>query len=188
MKNAIIIVAGPSGAGKSSFLDRLLGEWDFVEDIITYTTRPMRKGEAPGEPYHFVSEEKFEQLKSSDFFVEWAVVHKNFYGTPRDQIHQAWENDRLVIMDVDFQGARTIKAKYPKECFTIFINPPSVEALRKRVRQRDGDTVKDLEVRMATAVKEMSLASEFDAQLINEDFEASYSQFKKIIEEFLKTA
>src|SRR5690606_27393950 len=118
-----------------------------------------------------------------DFFVEYAEVHGNLYGTPHYQIQDALKAGKVVIMDVDIQGAKTFKEKYPK-AFTIFIHPPDLDELRQRVIKRDGNP-KDLEVRMENARKEIAQSSQFDAQLVNDEFEASYAQFKKIIEEKL---
>ena len=182
----MIIIAAPSGAGKSSFVSRITKEIPRLCDTVTYTTREMRAGESEGNPYHFISRSEFEQKLKDDFFVEWAVVHGNLYGTPYHQIREAWERSQVVIMDVDVQGAETFKRKFPQDAVSIFILPPSIEELRRRVVKRDGKIPKDLEVRMANAEKEIGRAREFDYQLVNEDFENSYREFKKIIEEILK--
>ena len=184
-KTRMIILAAPSGAGKSSFVDRITKEFPRLRDTVTYTTRTMRAGEREGTPYHFVSKEKFEALVEQDFFVEWAVVHGNLYGTPYYQIREAWERNEVVIMDVDVQGADTFRAKFPEDAVSIFILPPSIEELRRRVVKRDGKVPADLEVRMANAEKEIRRADDFDYQLVNDDFDNSYRQFKKIIEELL---
>ena len=186
LRTRMIIVAAPSGAGKSSFVERINQEDDRLEDIITYTTRAMRRGESEGHPYHFVTTEDFLQKLSTHFFVEHANVHGNMYGTPLDQIENAWTLGRCVIMDLDVQGAATFRSKYP-DSKSIFIMPPSIEELRKRIIKRDGKIPADLEVRMRNAELEMARRNEFDYQLINDDFENSYLNFKKIIEELLKS-
>lgn len=187
MKVRMIIIAAPSGAGKSSFVDRITKEMPRLRDTVTCTTRAIRAGESEGNPYHFVSTEKFEALVGEDYFVEWARVHGNLYGTPYYQIREAWERDQVVIMDVDVQGADTFKRKFPNDAVSIFILPPSIEELRRRVVKRDGKVPSDLEVRMGNAEKEIKRADDFDYQLVNDDFENSYRQFKKIIEELLKS-
>lgn len=184
MKVRMIILAAPSGAGKSSFVDRITREVPRLRDTVTYTTREMRVGESEGHPYHFVSKDEFVQLRDRGFFVEWAVVHENLYGTPYHQLEEAWARDEVIIMDVDVQGAETFKNKFP-DAISIFILPPSIEELRRRVTKRDGGAPKDLEVRMRNAEREVQVASDFDYQLINDDFDKSYQQFKKIIEELL---
>ena len=155
-------------------------------DIITYTTRAVRRGESEGHPYHFVSVEDFLKKRESGFFVEHAEVHGNWYGTPLDQIEQAWRLGLAVIMDLDVQGAATFRRKYP-DSKSIFILPPSIEVLRERIIRRDGRVPLDLEVRMANAETEMARRHEFDFQVINDDFESSFQRFKKIIEELIQS-
>lgn len=184
VKTRMIIIAAPSGAGKSSFVEKICKEEARLEDTVTYTTRTMREGESEGHPYHFVSFEKFEELKMKGFFVEWAKVHTNYYGTPLQQLEDAWEKGRCIIMDVDVKGAATFKEKFP-DAKSIFILPPSIEELRRRVIKRDAKVPADLEVRMANAEKEIQEAKSFDFQLVNDVFETSYAQFKKIVEELL---
>lgn len=181
---SMIIVVGPSGVGKSSFVDLITKDMPILFDTVTYTTRAMRKGESEGHPYHFVDENKFRSLLKEGFFVEHAVVHGRMYGTPKHQIDDAIAAGRVVIMDVDIQGAKTFKEFYP-DAFAIFIHPPSIDELRRRVVSRDGKVADDLEVRMENARKEIAVAHTFDAQLTNEDLKFSYAQFKKLIEEKL---
>jgi guanylate kinase len=183
----MIIIAAPSGAGKSSFVARIIQDYPRLRDTVTYTTRAMRAGESEGNPYHFVSREKFLELREQGFFVEWAVVHNNLYGTPYNQLEEAWQRNEVIIMDVDVQGADTFKAKFP-DAALIFILPPSIEELRRRVTKRDGKVPADLEVRMANAEKEISRAGDYDFRVVNDDFEKSYQEFKKIIEELLRRA
>jgi guanylate kinase len=180
----VVILVGPSGVGKSTLVELLLKKFPIMVDIITYTTRPMRPTETEGNPYHFVPNDRFEVLKSKAFFVETAVVHKNQYGTPVDQIESAWKNQKVVLMDVDVQGARTFKAKFPQS-LTIFIHPPSIDVLRNRLLARKGQKHDDIEVRLANAQKEINQASEFDYQLTNENLENCLEEVKKLIEVYL---
>ncbi|MCX7977709.1 MAG: guanylate kinase [Bdellovibrionaceae bacterium] len=184
MKTRMIIVAAPSGAGKSSFVERIAAEDSRLVDVITCTTRSMRKGESQGKPYYFLTVEDFQAKVACGYFVEWARVHNNFYGTPWDQIEAAWKKGKCVIMDVDVQGTATFKTKFP-DAKTVFILPPSIDELRRRIERRDGGLPQDIEVRMANAEKEIAEAHRFDYRVVNDDFEASYGQFKKIIDELL---
>lgn len=185
-KNLLIIIVAPSGGGKSSFLDRILKEEKRLVDTITYTTRSPRPGEVEGNPYHFVSKEKFLDMQKKDFFVETAIVHGNLYGTPVDQIEATWKEGKVAIMDVDVQGARTIRARF-KQSVTVFIQTPSLDELRRRIIARaGGKPPSDLEVRLKTAEREIKTADEFDYQFMNDQFEPSYQRFKKIIEEILE--
>ena len=180
MKHPMIVLIGPSAVGKSSFLDRALRESELnLYDVVTYTSRAMRPGEKDGVHYHFVSQEKFEQLKEGDFFVEWALVHGNYYGTPKDQIREAWGRGQTVIMDIDVQGAQSVKRLYP-QAISVFLMPPSVDELRQRLIKRG--PAGDLELRLENAQREMALADHFDHVIINDEFEAAYKEFRKIVE------
>ncbi len=185
MSISMIIIAAPSGAGKSSFLEKTLKDFsEQLVDTVTYTTREMRQKEREGFPYHFVNQEKFKQLISEDYFVEWANVHSNLYGTPKHQIDDIIALGKTAIMDVDVQGAETFKAKYP-DALSIFILPPSIEELLKRIAHRDDKLPEDLDIRLKNAKKEMTLADQFDHQIINDDFDVAYGQLKKVIEKSL---
>lgn len=176
----MIIISAPSGAGKSSFIDRILKDFPILKDTITYTTRTMRTGESDGNPYFFVTKEKFQALINEGFFVEWARVHDNIYGTPLHQIEDAIKEGRVSIMDVDVKGAATFKRKYP-DAVSIFILPPSIEELKRRILGRDKKPPEDMEIRMINAQMEMTQASSFDHQLVNDVFEDSYAAFKRLI-------
>ncbi len=184
MKTNMIIVAAPSGAGKSSFVERIAQEDSRLHDIITYTTRTMRHHESQGKPYFFISREDFEKKVSEGFFIEYAQVHTNMYGTSFEQVQLAWAKDKVVIMDIDIQGVVTFKSKFA-DAKTVFILPPSIEELKRRVIKRDGGPPPDLDVRMQNAEKEMAKASEFDVRIVNDDFERSYAEFKKIVENWI---
>lgn len=186
MKANLIIVAAPSGAGKSSFVERICREEPRLVDTVTYTTRSMRRGESQGRPYHFVSKSEFEALIDRNFFVEWAYVHNNMYGTPLNQLEDAWKSGKAVIMDVDIQGAATFRSKFPDQAAGIFILPPSLEELERRIVKRDGQRPSDLDVRLKNAQIETAKAHEFDYRVVNDDFERSYAEFKKIVEDLLK--
>jgi guanylate kinase len=184
MKTRIIIVAAPSGAGKSSFVERICREEPRLVDTVTSTTRSMRQGESQGHPYVFISEDEFRAQVQKSYFVEWAVVHNNLYGTPMEQLENAWAKNKCIIMDVDVQGAATFKRQF-SDSKSIFILPPSLEELRRRIIKRDGPGAKDLELRLKNAATELEKAPLFDFRLVNDDFETSYAEFKKIIEDLL---
>ncbi len=185
--NILIMIAGPTAVGKSSFIERLLQDFPQFWDIITYTTRAPRAGESQGSPYFFVTQDEFKKKIDEGLFVEWANVHDSMYGVPRDQIEQAWKDKRPAVIDIDVQGAATIRKKYP-EAIGIFLNPPSLDALRKRLEARaKGAPIKDLAVRLASAEKEMARAIEFTHILVNDEFEQTYAGFKNIIEKILRS-
>ena len=184
MKTKMIIVAAPSGAGKSSFVERICREDSRLVDTVTFTTRSMRSGESQGHPYFYISKDEFESKINDNFFVEWAKVHTNLYGTPYYQLVDAWRDNKCIIMDVDVQGASTFKAKYP-EAKSVFILPPSIDELRRRIAKRDRKVPEDIEVRMQNAQAEIDRSHEFDIKIINDIFESSYAEFKKVVEDWL---
>jgi guanylate kinase len=185
MKTKLILVAAPSGAGKSSFLERIIKEFTQLEDVVTYTTRSMRTHESEGLHYHFISQSDFQKKIADNFFVEWAKVHSNYYGTSHESIKAAWSNGKVVIMDLDIQGVESFKQKYPEVLKTIFILPPSLEELRRRIINRDNKVPEDLELRIKNAQIEISKADSYDFKIVNDDFDTSYTQFKKFIEDLL---
>lgn len=181
MKPRLIIVSAPSGAGKSTLCSRAIECMPELVDTITFTTRAMREGESEGNPYHFVSEEEFKKLRDEqNFFVEWAVVHGKLYGTPRNQLEDTWRQGKWSIMDVDIQGAATLKAQYP-EAKTIFILPPSIDELRRRITARDKGKTPDLDLRLKNAEHELKSADKFEFQVVNDQIDQAFERFKKII-------
>ena len=182
-KQRLIIVSAPSGSGKSSFCNKALGQFPILIHSISHTTRHPRKGEAYGHPYFFITEEKFLQMIHKELFAEWAVVHSYYYGTSKQQLKDAWEQGRIVIMDIDVQGAKILKKQY-SFAHTIFILPPSMEELEKRLRKRDGNT-KFLELRLKNAKEEIKMAHLYDHQVINNEFDHSYQLFHNIIENII---
>lgn len=185
MKCQLIVVAAPSGAGKSSFVERIAREDSRLRDVITCTTRPMRMGESQANPYYFLHRDDFLKKIEEGYFVEWAQVHTNLYGTSKFELEKAWNEGKCCIMDIDIQGVRTFKNQFPELIKTVFILPPSIEELRRRVLKRDHGLTKDLDVRMKNAELEILEAPNFDFQIVNDHFETSYAQFKKIVEELL---
>lgn len=185
-KKPMIILLGPSGVGKSTLLERALRDFPSLVDTVTFTTRSMRPGESEGNPYHFVTRAEFESRIAQGFFVEWAEVHNNLYGTPQHQIDDAWVAGKAIIMDVDVQGAKTFLAKFP-HATAVFILPPSIEALRHRLQKRDGKPPKDLELRLKNAEKEIAQSGSFEHRLTNENFDQTYASFKKIIEKVISS-
>lgn len=184
----MIIVVAPSGAGKSTFIDEILKYPELaIKDSITYTTRSMREGESEGAPYFFLEEADFKNKIEENFFVEWARVHSSLYGTSHKQIREFWQAGFSVIMDVDIQGAETFKSKFP-EALVVFIQPPSIEALKDRLLKRgDGELPPDYEVRMESAKREMAWAKNADKIVINDDFSEAFKQFRKEVELYLES-
>lgn len=164
----IVIISSPSGGGKTTICRRLLGanpRWTFS---VSYTTRPMRAGEKDGREYCFVEEKEFSRLHRAGFFAESAKVHLHHYGTPRKPLEKAIKTGQIILLDVDVQGAASIKKKYP-EAVSLFILPPSKTELKKRLRRRGTETAAQLKVRLHNAIREMGRFNEFDYIIINKD-------------------
>jgi guanylate kinase len=185
MKQLLIIVSAPSGAGKSTLCDMALRDFPQLMDSISYTTRSARPGESEGHPYYFITPTEFDHLISENFFAEWAIVHGNLYGTSRRQLEDFWNSGHYVIMDVDIQGAANLKALY-KDSRSIFIKPPSIEALSRRLSSRAKGKSDDLDLRLRNAEREMKEADKFDYVIINDEVNHAYAEFKKIIAEIFK--
>ncbi len=184
----MIIVVAPSGAGKSTFIDEILDKRSFdIKDLITYTTREMRDGESQGVPYYFISKEDFEAKIEKGFFVEWARVHSSLYGSSHDQIRDHWSQGHAVIMDIDIQGAETFKSKFP-EAITVFIQPPSLEALKERLLVRGGGVLPpDFDMRMESAKLEMEWSKFADHVVVNDEFDKAFKEFANIVEHYINS-
>jgi guanylate kinase len=167
MSNSLLIViSGPSGAGKDTVINKIKRETSSIHHTTTITTRSKRNDEKDGIDYHFTSEDEFKRLIEKDGFLEWATVYGNLYGTPKQQIRQALADGLDVIAKVDVQGALAIKKQVPDALF-IWISAPSIEELDQRLRLRNSDSKKDIELRIQTAHEEIKQLHNFDYKVIN---------------------
>jgi len=176
----VFLVTAPSGAGKSSLVNAMIARDPALKLSVSYTTRPPRDGEVNGKDYWFVSREQFEQMRDNHGFLEWALVHDNYYGTPRAPIEEALANGQDVILEIDWQGAHQIRGKLPSVT-GIFILPPSLEALEQRLRARGTDSDQVIAKRLAVAASEIAHAPEFEYVIINQDFGEALRQFEQIV-------
>jgi len=176
----LFVVSAPSGAGKTSLLKHLIKEMARVQTSISHTTRKMREGEQNGVDYHFVSVDEFQSLVAQDAFFEHAQVFGNFYGTSKSSIEQQLSAGIDVILEIDWQGARQIREQLPLSR-SIFILPPTKQALRERLDSRGQDDAAIIERRMNEAQSEMSHYNEYDYLVINDDFSQAVSELKAIL-------
>lgn len=176
----LFILSAPSGAGKSSLIHALLGLHQDMQLSVSHTTRAPRPGEVDGVHYHFVSVEEFKALIADDNFLEWAEVFGNFYGTSRTAIEQVLAQGRDVFLDIDWQGARQIKTQVPS-VLSIFILPPSVSELEKRLNQRGQDNQEIIAKRMLQAKSEISHVNEYDYVLVNDDFQQCLKELQHVV-------
>ena len=182
LKGTLYIVSAPSGAGKSSLINALLNISDRkqLQVSVSHTTRSPRPGEVNGEHYHFVDQTEFKRMIADNAFFEWAEVFGNFYGTSRLAIEDSLNQGIDVFLDIDWQGARQVKALMP-DAKGIFILPPSRTALEQRLHQRGQDSEEIINQRMAQAKSEMSHYNEYDFLIVNDDFDCALTEFDTII-------
>ena len=176
----LYVVAAPSGGGKTSLVRELLQKDRRVKLSVSYTTRPSRPGEVDGTHYHFVAEDRFLALVEKDALLEHARVFDYRYGTGRKAVEQDLAAGFDVILDIDWQGARQIRTSFPSSC-SIFIVPPSLDALRQRLIARGQDSDSVIQRRMRDAKAEISHWDEFDFLIVNEEFEQALSELHSII-------
>ncbi|MEN9579985.1 MAG: hypothetical protein RJA70_2994 [Pseudomonadota bacterium] len=175
----LLIVSSPSGAGKTTLTNALRQRVPRIRFSVSHTTRKPRTGEQDGHEYHFVSRERFEQLIEAGTFLEWAVVHDNLYGTSQSEIDRATA-DRCLLFDVDYQGARKIKASRP-DAVSVFILPPSMEELERRLRGRASEDEETVLKRFRSARREIEHYSLFDYILENDSLEDSIQRLTGIL-------
>jgi guanylate kinase len=175
----IFVVCGPSGCGKSTLIGRVLARHPDLRFSVSHTTRPRRKGERDGREYHFVSRAAFERMIVRGRFVEWAVVYGCHYGTSKAEVEAKGKRGDLVL-DVDVQGARSIRARF-KDAVSLFVLPPRYAELRKRLFARGLDDPGTIRARLANARREIRHYREFDYIVINDDLNAAVGEFEAVI-------
>ncbi|MBZ7934083.1 guanylate kinase [Campylobacter sp. W0065] len=182
MKNFILLVSGPSGAGKSTLLKKLFEE--FKSDLyfsISSTTRSPREGEKHGEHYYFVNHKEFQEDIKKGYFLEWAKVHENFYGTSLRYTQDALNHGKIVVLDIDVQGYKIAKKKLQDKIVSVFITTKDKEELKQRLIKRNTDTIIQLEKRLENASDEMKELCEYDYLIINDKLDQSYEALRAIL-------
>ena len=179
----LFIIAAPSGCGKTSLVKALMERSKNLSFSVSYTTRKARKGEVNGENYHFVSKDTFTEMITNNDFVEYAEVFGNMYGTARSSINEKLNANIDIILEIDWQGARQVRKNMP-DTVSIFILPPSKDALLERLKNRGQDDDETISKRMENAEREMSHYEEFDYIIINEQFDSALSDLMNIIDDF----
>jgi guanylate kinase len=183
----LIVVSAPSGTGKSTLCTRLLAELqNEVALSISTTSRKPRGQEVHGKEYFFVTAEAFKEKIAEGAFAEWALVHGNYYGTETKNLEIFWNQKKNVLLDIDVQGADSFKLVYPEKTFSIFLAPPSMEELERRLRGRGTETEEAIVKRMANAVQELGRKDDFDLVIVNDDLEQTYFQLKQAVNGFMK--
>jgi len=175
-----VVISAPSGTGKTTIINRLVSLDDSLEHVISTTTRQPRQGEREGVDYYFVSDEAFSDMVDRGLFLEWAVVFGDRYGTSRAALDFILRKGKTPVMDLDCQGAARMREVYPG-CITIFIAPPSLDALRERLISRRTEAEEELAVRLKTAIMEIRRIPEYEYLVVNDNLDRTISQIQCII-------
>ncbi len=179
----LIVLTGPSGVGKGTLMLKLLERHPELYYSVSATTRSPRPGEIDGKHYHFIDRSKFEKLVARGEFLEWAEFAGNYYGTPRQAVINQINSGKSVVLEIELDGARQIRNSF-EDAFSIFILPPSMTELEKRIRGRGQDPEDAIARRLHRAQEEINAASEFDLQIVNDDFEAALSSIEAALGNF----
>lgn len=174
------MISAPSGVGKTTLCRRLLERISGIFFSVSYTTRSPRQGEFDGIDYHFITQDRFEEMVSADAFLEWAQVYGNFYGTSKSEVLSRLELGEDVLLDIDVQGARQVRRLFP-EAILIFLLPPSWSVLEARLRDRGSEDSSRLKLRMVNAKSEMEAVHEYDFAVINDDLSRATEDLKSIV-------
>ena len=177
---SLYIISSVAGGGKSTLIRKLLEEYKDLIFSVSYTSRPQRPNEIHGRDYFFLTKEEFERKIQENFFFEWALVHDNYYGTPKQFILDELALGKKIILDIDVQGARKVKKEIP-EAISIFILPPSKEIWIQRLKNRGTESPENIEKRIKNGIKELEHKDEFDFQIVNDILDKAYIELKKII-------
>ncbi len=173
----VLVICAPSGSGKTTLIKRLRKEFPQFGFSVSYTTRERREGEEHGKDYNFVSIQEFKEKRNAGFFAEWAHVHSSFYGTPLKKTLDMVKNGQSIIFDVDVQGASQLRLNLPSAVY-IFIMPPSMEELQKRLEDRKFNTEEQIKQRITNAAFELQEAHWFDYWVVNDDLDRAYDQLR----------
>ena len=176
----IVVITAPSAAGKTTLIKKYMANHPNASFSVSYTTREPRSGEVDGKDYYFVDKEKFEQMINEGDFIEWASVHDNYYGTSFKELEKADDENVILILDIDIQGALYIKEKGIDANY-IFITPPSIDELKKRLEERGTETEESIKLRIWNAKRELEYKDQFDIVIENNDIEEAYTKLEEAI-------
>ena len=186
-KGKMVVVSAPSGAGKTTIVQHLLNVEDLgLQFSVSACSRSKRHNEVDGKDYYFMSTGEFKRKIADGAFIEWEEVYPDhFYGTLKSEVERIWKNDRAVIFDVDVIGGLNIKRAFPDRTLALFIAPPSMKELEQRLNKRSTDNPESIRVRVQKAKKEMTFATQFDMQIINDDLQQALKETENAVRHFL---
>lgn len=179
-RGVLIVISGPSGAGKGTICQELLNNNDNIYLSVSSTTRSPRQGEVDGENYYFLTQEEFETKVKNKGFIEYANVHGNYYGTPKLNVEKMLDEGKDVILEIDIQGALKVKENFAEGVF-IFILPPSMDELKRRIIKRGSETEESLMTRFKNAYQEINYVSKYNYSVVNDTLEVAVSKVESII-------
>ena len=182
----MIVITAPSGAGKTSITRYLMKVFPQLSFSISAATRLSRANEKDGLDYYFISPQNFQRKILEEEFVEWEMVYEGkYYGTLKSELRRIWKNEQIPVLDIDVQGAIHVQKEYPVNSLFIFIKPPSIEELKKRLESRGSESIDSLQVRINKASFELSFAQHFDHVIENKDFETACAEAEKTVRSFI---
>jgi guanylate kinase len=185
-KGKLIVLSAPSGCGKTTIAKAILTKYPTMLFSVSATTRPMRAGEVTGKDYFFLSNKEFEERIRSGDLVEWEEIYGNFYGTLKNEIQRALQQDYVMLFDVDVKGALSIQRHFPEDSVLIFIKPPSVEVLKKRLENRKTENLETLKRRLDRVSMELEQGSRFDFEVVNDELQKAIDEVYEIIQKNIK--
>lgn len=184
----VIVITAPSGAGKTTIAQKLLRDLDELVFSVSATTRPPREQEVHGKDYYFLDTETFDKYIQEGKFLEWEDFYNGSkYGTLRNDVENHRKKGYFVLFDVEVNGAENLKNVYGSDCMTLFIKPPNLEVLEKRLKSRGTESERTLKLRLTRAQMELSKSHKFDHVVVNDDFDTAYATVKKLVTNFMKT-
>ncbi|GAB4349791.1 MAG: guanylate kinase [Oricola sp.] len=180
-RGLMLVLSSPSGAGKSTIARNLLRDDHELELSVSVTTRQRRASEIDGVHYHFLSKREFERLRDSDELLEWAEVHGNYYGSPREPVECAMTEGRDILFDIDWQGAHQLQEKMPADVVSIFVLPPSMAELKARLHRRAEDDEETIRKRLKNAATEIEQWRTYDYVIVNDDLDRAFGAVQAIV-------
>jgi guanylate kinase len=182
----LIIITAPSGAGKTSVTKYLLEKIPQIGFSVSATTRKPRSNETDGVDYYFISQEQFHEKIQQNDFIEWEMVYEGkYYGTFRSELERIWNENKLPLLDIDVKGAIHVLEQFDEKCLTIFIEPPSIEELKRRLQSRGTESLESLQTRLNKAVFELSFKQQFNKIIINDDLQQACLEAEATVKAFL---
>ncbi len=179
-RGLMMMIVAPSGVGKTSLTRRLVADHSDLHLSVSATTRAPRPGEHEGRDYHFVDPQTFEAMVADDAFLEWAEVYEHRYGSPKEPIMAALERGESTLFDIDYQGAMKIRAHAPRDAVTVYVLPPSIAEMSRRLHARSQDSEETIRMRLSRAKSEVAQWEDFDYVILNDDFDRAYAELAHI--------